>query len=297
MPRGIVYEEIDEYIDGLANRGDPALRAVERQGEAEGWAIVAAAEGSFLHILARSIRARRILELGTAIGYSGTWLARALHDDGELVTVEHNPETAAIARKNMEKTGVAPKVRILVGDAQEILKDLKGPFDFIFFRHRQGWISRGLGPRDRAPPSWWTPRHGQRLVGRRCGPQRPIEGDAGHPDLQRTAVEGPADDRRDRSPSGWRLRRAEGSRVGRPVRGLRALPVSGILAEGPPVSILYNPWAWMPLHGSEVKPRPHLRRDGRPSLPRSRSWHAPVPPRRRDAPISDRAQWRDGLRR
>jgi len=132
VPRGIVYEEIDEYIDGLANRGDPALRAVEQQGEKEGWPIVAAAEGSFLHILARSIRARRILELGTAIGYSGTWLARALHDDGELVTVEHNPETAAIARKNMEKTGVAPKVRILVGDAQGILKDLKGPFDFIF---------------------------------------------------------------------------------------------------------------------------------------------------------------------
>src|SRR5881397_4073505 len=105
-------------------------------------------------------------------------------------------------------------------------------------RHRQGRISRGLGPRDRAPPSWWTPRHGQRHVGRRCGPQRPIEGDAGHPDLQRTAVEGPADDRRDRSPSGWRLHRAEGSRVGRPLRGLRALPVSGILAEGPPVSIL-----------------------------------------------------------
>ena len=46
--------------------------------------------------------------------------------------MEHNPETAAIARKNMEKTGVAPKVRILVGDAQGILKDLKGPFDFIF---------------------------------------------------------------------------------------------------------------------------------------------------------------------
>jgi len=132
VPRGIVYEEIDEYIDGLANRGDPALQAVERQGEAEGWPIVAAAEGSFLHILAGSIRARRILELGTAIGYSGTWLARALPDDGELVTVEHNPETAAIARKNMEKTGVAPKVKILVGDAQGILKDLKGPFDFIF---------------------------------------------------------------------------------------------------------------------------------------------------------------------
>src|SRR5882762_9948376 len=125
VPRGIVYDEIDEYIDGLANRGDATLKTVERQGEAEGWPIVGAAEGSFLHILARSIRAKRILELGTAIGYSGTWLARALPDDGELVTVEHDPETAALAQRNFEKTGVAPKVRILVGAADRILRDLK----------------------------------------------------------------------------------------------------------------------------------------------------------------------------
>src|SRR5207249_1325334 len=54
MPRGIVYEEIDEYIDGLANRGDAALMAVEKQGMDEGWPIVGPAEGSLLHILARS---------------------------------------------------------------------------------------------------------------------------------------------------------------------------------------------------------------------------------------------------
>ena len=129
---GIVYEEIDEYIDGLANRGDAALQAVEKQGAAEGWPIVAAAEGSLLHILARSIRAKRILELGTAIGYSGTWLARALANGGELITVEHSVKTAEIAQRNFEKTGVASKVKILVGDASKILADLDGPFDFIF---------------------------------------------------------------------------------------------------------------------------------------------------------------------
>src|SRR3989442_1246390 len=82
-------------------------------------------------------------------------------------------------------------------------------------RHRQARISRGLGPRNRAPPSWRTPGDGQRLVAWRCGPQGPIEGDTGHPDLQRTAVERPADDRLDCSPPRWRLRRAESSRVGR----------------------------------------------------------------------------------
>src|SRR3989475_10432508 len=59
VPRGIVYEEIDEYIDDLANRGDPARRAVEQQGEKEGWPIGAAAEGRLLHIRARSNRAPR----------------------------------------------------------------------------------------------------------------------------------------------------------------------------------------------------------------------------------------------
>jgi predicted O-methyltransferase YrrM len=131
-PKGIVYEEIEAYIDRLAHRGDAALKEIEKQGMLEGWPIVAAPEGSLLHVLARSIRAQRILELGTAIGYSGTWLARALADDGELVTVEQDPETAEIARRNFEKTGVAAKVKILVGLAQTIVRDLKGPFDFIF---------------------------------------------------------------------------------------------------------------------------------------------------------------------
>lgn len=124
--------DVDAYIDGLANRGDAGLREVEDQGDREGWPIVGAAEGSFLHVLAKGIGARRVLELGTAIGYSGTWLARALPPDGHFVTVEGDPDTAKIAEANFQKTGVADRVTILVGLAQEILEDLEGPFDFIF---------------------------------------------------------------------------------------------------------------------------------------------------------------------
>ncbi len=130
--RGITYEEIDEYIDGLANVGDEALHAIEREGQAERWPIVGAAEGSLLHILAKAVRARRILELGTAIGYSGSWLARALPEDGQLITVEGDAETAKRARANFEKTGVASRVTILVGMAQDVIADLEGPYDFIF---------------------------------------------------------------------------------------------------------------------------------------------------------------------
>src|SRR3972149_738236 len=131
MP-GIVYDPIDAYIHDLAPRADDALREVERQGREERWPIVGPAEGSLLHILARAVRATRILELGTAIGYSGTWLARALPAGGELITAEWDPDTAAIATRNFTKTGVANRVRIEVGSAVDILPRLKGPFDFIF---------------------------------------------------------------------------------------------------------------------------------------------------------------------
>jgi predicted O-methyltransferase YrrM len=121
-----------DYIDALANRGGDALSAIEVAGLRDGWPIVGAAEGSFLHILAKSMGARRILELGTAIGYSGTWFARALPADGGLITVEADPETAKMAEANLTQTGVRDRVTILVGPAQEVLTDLEGPFDLIF---------------------------------------------------------------------------------------------------------------------------------------------------------------------
>src|SRR6267143_3554529 len=113
MP-GIVFDEIEAYIDGLADRGDAALQAVEEQGRKEDWPIVGPAEGSLLHILAKSVRARRVLELGTAIGYSGTWLARALPADGELVTVEWNPETEVIREYNRRLAADARFIAVIV---------------------------------------------------------------------------------------------------------------------------------------------------------------------------------------
>ena len=122
--------EIDAYIERLANRGTEAQRTIEGRGR--GWPIVGPAEGSLLHILARALGARRILELGTAIGYSGAWLARALPEGGELVTVERDSGTADLARRNFEAAGVADRVRIEVGEAGEVLPRLRGPFDMVF---------------------------------------------------------------------------------------------------------------------------------------------------------------------
>ena len=128
----IVPDDLEAYVDAHLAARDAALAAVEAQGAREKWPIVGPAEGTLLHLLTRLVRATRALELGTAIGYSTTWIARALAPGGELVTLEWNPDTAKLAAENLTRTGVADRVRILVGDAREVLADLKGPFDFIF---------------------------------------------------------------------------------------------------------------------------------------------------------------------
>jgi len=128
----IVPDPIEAYVETHLAARDPALAAVEAQGLRDDWPIVGPAEGTLLHLLTRLVRAKRALELGTAIGYSTTWIARGLEAGGELVSVEWNPDTATLAAENLKRTGVADRVRILVGDARAIVEDLDGPFDLVF---------------------------------------------------------------------------------------------------------------------------------------------------------------------
>jgi predicted O-methyltransferase YrrM len=93
---------------------------------------VSAPQGKLLMLLAASIGARRILEIGTLGGYSTIWLARALPDDGELVTCEYSSEHANVARRNVDRAGVGGLVDIRVGAAIETLPTLTGPFDLTF---------------------------------------------------------------------------------------------------------------------------------------------------------------------
>jgi predicted O-methyltransferase YrrM len=85
-----------------------------------------------LHLLARMAGARRILEIGTLGGYSTIWLARAVGESGEVVTLELEPDYAAVARANLEAAGVGDRVGIRVGPAIESLAALDDPFDFVF---------------------------------------------------------------------------------------------------------------------------------------------------------------------
>jgi len=76
--------------------------------------------------------AQRILEIGSAIGYSGIWLAGALPKDGMLLTMEKNPDLARTARENFERAGVADRVGVIIGDAHVTIAKVAGPFDLSF---------------------------------------------------------------------------------------------------------------------------------------------------------------------
>jgi predicted O-methyltransferase YrrM len=89
-------------------------------------------EGRFLGVLVRSLRARRVLELGTFTGYSSISMALALPPGGRVVTCDVNEETTAIARRYAEEAGVADRIDYRLGPGLETIAELDGPFDIVF---------------------------------------------------------------------------------------------------------------------------------------------------------------------
>jgi predicted O-methyltransferase YrrM len=128
----IVPDAIEHYLAGLNRASDPVLDDIARGNATRGLPLVDAEVGALLRVLATSISATRILEIGTAIGYSGIWLARALPAGGMLVTMEFDEERAREARDNFAKAGVSDRVSVVTGDAQLKIAKVSGPFDLIF---------------------------------------------------------------------------------------------------------------------------------------------------------------------
>ena len=133
-----LWTSVDEYfIEHLAPPDDVLRRALEDSAAAGMPPInVTANQGKLLQLLAGLCGARRILEVGTLAGYSTIWLARALPADGLLVTLEINPEYAAVAWKNLERAGVCDRVQLRVAPAADTLAALRAegvePFDLVF---------------------------------------------------------------------------------------------------------------------------------------------------------------------
>jgi predicted O-methyltransferase YrrM len=123
---------VSAYLAALRTDPHPQLAVIDREGRAEGLPLVYPDTGALLHTLARASGARRILEIGTAIGYSTLWLATALPADGSLLTMEYDAGRAGRARDHFAAAGYGERINVITGDAMRFLHKVGGPFDVIF---------------------------------------------------------------------------------------------------------------------------------------------------------------------
>jgi len=124
-----------DYIAGLFAPEDELLASLREEADRTGLPPIAvsADEGRLLQVLLTSIRARRVLEVGTLGGYSAIWMARVLPDDGELVSIEIEQRHAEFARRYIQRAGLADRVDIRIGRALDVLPSLDGEkFDAVF---------------------------------------------------------------------------------------------------------------------------------------------------------------------
>jgi predicted O-methyltransferase YrrM len=128
----ITPDLVIDYVNGLRGLPHPQLDVIAAAGRAQGLPIVDQQTGALLHLLTHVMGATRVLEIGTAIGYSGLWIASALPINGMLITLERDQSRAAEARSHFEAAGVAARVSVMIGDASRYLHKVSGPFDLVF---------------------------------------------------------------------------------------------------------------------------------------------------------------------
>lgn len=132
-PRGRMMGGGDGYGNPPLAADDAEKRILEVAESVERHLNVPLEDGRLIRLFAESINAKTAVEFGTSTGYSGLWFALALRKTGgKLTTFEYDPGRAATARANFERAGVADLITIVVGDAHETAKTLKGPIDIVF---------------------------------------------------------------------------------------------------------------------------------------------------------------------
>lgn len=133
-----IFTQVDKYISNLLAPEDKALTDTIKSLDTEGLPqhSISPNQGKFLQVMMIACNARRVLELGTLGGYSTIWLARALPDNGKLITIEFDKHHAEVAQKNIDNAGLSQKVDLRVGKALDILPQIieekSEPFDMIF---------------------------------------------------------------------------------------------------------------------------------------------------------------------
>ena len=132
------WTAVDQYINEMLVPSDPALDAAVHASEEAGLPAIQVSppQGKLLHLLARSVNARKILEIGTLGGYSTIWMARALAPGGHVLTLEASAKHAEVARANFARAGLTGFIELKLGPALDTLPQVdaegRGPFDLIF---------------------------------------------------------------------------------------------------------------------------------------------------------------------
>jgi predicted O-methyltransferase YrrM len=129
----IVDPRIETYMRSrLARFDEPVLLEMEAEAEARGFPIVGRNVGVTLEVLARSLGARRVIELGSGFGYSGYWFSRAVGAGGELHLTDGDPDNERKAMDNLGQASLAGPVQFHLGDAVSTLRSLPGEFDIVY---------------------------------------------------------------------------------------------------------------------------------------------------------------------
>ena len=129
---GIVLPKVEAYMDRLLPQRDQVLSEIETLAASRGIPIVGPAVGRVLLLLTRLIDARHVFEMGSAVGYSTIWLARGTGEKGIVYYTDANEENARRAAGYFREAGVSNQVRLLIGDAVNLIDTVEGDFDLIF---------------------------------------------------------------------------------------------------------------------------------------------------------------------
>ncbi len=129
------------YIRDLFAPEDDLLRDIQAEIEARGLPqiTIRPEEAQLIQLLLKAIGARRVIEIGTMVGYSGIWIVRSLPPDGCLITIEHDPERAEIAQEFFKKAGIDGRIDLRIGPARDVLNSLSAdaPYDAVFIDARK----------------------------------------------------------------------------------------------------------------------------------------------------------------
>ena len=140
----LVHPDIERYAEENVTPAPPLLEELAEETRATlrvPQMLTGPVEGRLLQFLVWSLRARRVLELGTYSGYSSLSMASGLPEDGEIHTCELDEEHAAVARRYIERAGLSDRITVHVGPALETVQRLDGPWDFVFIdADKEGYL-------------------------------------------------------------------------------------------------------------------------------------------------------------